>query len=111
MHTVRHYLMRYGNQGQYVAVGESWSDLEPGKPIALQNACVVLGWEAEPAGLVGLATLGPQGKSLRVTPTVPYLVITTWAEGLEVTPSAFLALAELAVCTPASTRGPTETRA
>lgn len=63
------YLVCCGTNGRAVLVGES--DVEPvaGQPITLSNARMVLYWDAECGGLLGLAANGPKGKT-RITAAV-----------------------------------------
>lgn len=63
------YLVCCGSNGRAVLVG--YSDTEPvaGQPITLMNARMVLYWDTECGGLLGLAARGPKGNT-RITAPV-----------------------------------------
>lgn len=63
------YLVCCGTNGRAVLVGESEVEPVAGQPIALTNARMVLYWDAECGGLLGLAANGPKG-STRITASV-----------------------------------------
>lgn len=63
------YIVCCGANGRAVLIGESDSDPVAGKPISLKNARMVLKWDAECGGLLGLAANGPKGDT-RITAAV-----------------------------------------
>lgn len=63
------YLVCCGTNGRAVLVGESDTEPVAGQPIVLNNARMVLYWDAECGGLLGLAANGPKGKT-RITAAV-----------------------------------------
>lgn len=63
------YLVCCGKNGRAVLIGESESEPVAGQPITLTNARMVIYWDAECGGLLGLAANGPKGRT-RITASV-----------------------------------------
>jgi len=63
------YLVCCGLNGRAVLVGESETEPVAGQPIALANARMILYWDDECGGLLGLAAKGPRGRT-RITAAV-----------------------------------------
>lgn len=63
------YLVCCGTNGRAVLVGESDTEPVAGQPITLSNARMVMYWDAQCGGLLGLAARGPKGGT-RITAPV-----------------------------------------
>ena len=63
------YIVCCGTNGRAVLVGESDQEPIAGSPITLRNARMIIYWDAECGGLLGLAANGPKGKT-RITHAV-----------------------------------------
>jgi hypothetical protein len=63
------YLVCCGTNGRAVLVGECESEPVAGQPIRMRNVRMILYWDAECGGLLGLAARGPRGNT-RITPAV-----------------------------------------
>jgi hypothetical protein len=64
------YLVCCGTNGRAVLIGDSETEPVAGQPIRMTNVRMVLYWDAECGGLLGLAAKGPKGKT-RITAAVP----------------------------------------
>jgi hypothetical protein len=63
------YIVCCGPYGRAVLIGECDQEPVTGQPIVLHNARMVLYWDAECGGLLGLAANGPKGNT-RITAAV-----------------------------------------
>lgn len=63
------YLVCCGTNGRAVLIGESDTEPVAGQPIRMTNVRMVLYWDAQCGGLLGLAASGPKGNT-RITRTV-----------------------------------------
>ena len=63
------YLVCCGVNGRAVLVGECDSEPVAGQPITMSNVRMVLYWDSECGGLLGLAAKGPKGAT-RITAPV-----------------------------------------
>jgi hypothetical protein len=76
-----------GQHGRAVLYGYVRSMPRKGDAVTLHDARMVLYWDAQCGGLLGLAAQGPKGAT-RITHAVPSLLSTEWQEWVEVTPAA-----------------------
>lgn len=78
-----------GANGRAVVFG--WVDRlpEPGRPVTLHRARMVLRWASR--GLLGLAASGPTGDT-RITAAVAWTTATVWQESMAVSPQAAAAI-------------------
>lgn len=79
-----------GSPGRAVVFGWVAQLPEPGEPVTLYDARMVLRFAAR--GLFGLASLGPSGDT-RLTARVDWTTARVWSEALAVSPEAAAALA------------------
>ena len=63
------YLICCGHHGRAVLIGYSTTEPMAGQPITMSRVRMVLWWDSECGGLLGLAADGPKGKT-RITPAV-----------------------------------------
>ena len=80
-----------GENGRAVLFGRVEKLPEPGQPVTLRDARMVVYWSAECGGLFGLAASGPK-TSTRITRAVPSTCETRWQEYVEATPEAAAAI-------------------
>jgi hypothetical protein len=80
-----------GEHGRAVVYGRVETDPEPGQPVTLHGARMVLYWSNECGGLFGLAAGGPK-TSTRITRAVERTTATRWTEWLAVSEEAAAAL-------------------
>jgi hypothetical protein len=76
------YIVCCGREGRAVLIGESDNQPVAGQSLLLKNARMVLYWDAECGGLLGLAAGGPKGKT-RITRSVSVLedsYVNSWVE-------------------------------
>ena len=76
-----------GANGRAVIYGRVPRMPTPGKPVTLTDARMVLRWDAECGGLLGLAAKGPRADT-RITHAVPRIVETVWQEVVQCSPEA-----------------------
>lgn len=84
-----------GQNGRAVVFGTADSKPEPGKPVTLRDARMLLYWAGR-GGLFGVAANGPDSES-RITAAVPCVVETVWQEWLSVSDKAAAALRDYPV--------------
>lgn len=77
-----------GEHGRGILIGEVEAAPNPGQPVELRDARMVLRWHEDCGGLLGLAARGPRNEWTRITCAVPRVVETVWREWVEVTPVA-----------------------
>lgn len=63
------YIVCCGTNGRAVLIGECDHEPVAGQPIVMTNARMVLYWDTECGGLLGLAANGPKGRT-RITHSV-----------------------------------------
>ena len=80
-----------GSNGRAVIYGKVDSDPTPGQPVTLYDARMVLRWDGQCGGLLGLAAGGPKADT-RITCAVGQVVETVWQEMIEVNTEAAVAL-------------------
>jgi len=68
-----------GNNGRAVLIGDVAKEPKAGEPVTLTRARMVLYWDAQCGGLLGLAANGPKGGT-RITASVSKTVATKWQE-------------------------------
>ena len=78
-------LLCAGKDGRALVYGYVSQDPEPGQPVRLERARMVISYPS--GGTFGLAAVGPP-KDSRVTHAVAEVVETVWQEWLAVTPEA-----------------------
>ena len=76
-----------GHYGRAVIYGRVDSDPVPGASVTMYDARMILRWDAQCGGLLGLAVVGPRGDT-RITRAVEYVIETKWQEVVSVTPAA-----------------------
>lgn len=86
-----------GANGRAVVIGTVDQDPVPGKAVHLRDARMVLYWDAECGGLLGLAARGPRGKT-RITHAVPVVCETVWQEWIALTAEAAEEVAAWPAC-------------
>ena len=64
------YLVCCGTNGRVVLIGDCDTEPVAGQPIRMKDVRMVLYWDAECGGLLGLAAKGPKGAT-RITAAVP----------------------------------------
>lgn len=76
-----------GANGRAVLIGDVETEPVPGDAVRLTDARMVLYWDRECGGLLGLAAAGPKGGT-RITAAVPVIVETSWQEFVVLTDEA-----------------------
>jgi hypothetical protein len=76
-----------GQHGRAVLYGYVDSMPRKGDAVTLHDARMVLYWDAQCGGLLGLAAQGPKGAT-RITHAVPSTMSTVWTEWVAVPPEA-----------------------
>ncbi len=85
------YIVCGGSAGRAVVFGYSEVEPEPGKPIKLTRARMVLYWAADCGGLFGLAANGPKGET-RIAAAVPTVWDSQVHQAIECTDTASAAI-------------------
>lgn len=91
--TTKPIILCCGANGRAVIYGYCDGDPTPSKPAKLMQARMVLYWDAECGGLLGLAAQGPKGQT-RITHAVESVIETVWQEAIAVSPKAAAKLDE-----------------
>lgn len=86
-------IITVGENGRGVVFGTVKEDPQPGQPVTLTDARMVLYWSGECGGLFGLAAGGPK-RGTRLTAPVASTTVTQWKETISVSRKAAKALEE-----------------